>query len=80
MDREKRTTAEFGSDRSSRSKRGQRVTISYPVGRGTPHRHRRVIYIRHGEQPITDAEIEIMRLHLDGATIAFDPSGAANDT
>lgn len=64
---------------SSPFKRGQRLTISYPLRGGTAKRSRRVAYIRYGEEPVTDAEIEIMRAHLDVAVESSKPCEAAND-
>lgn len=61
------------------STRSQRLTISYPTPRSKPKPHRRVVYIRYGEQPITEAEVEIMRLHLDGAISALKSLDAEND-
>ncbi len=52
-------------DRSAQPSRGSSLSIAYTPDRKGQKR-RQVVYIRHGNPPITDAEVEIMRLHLDG--------------
>ena len=66
-------------DRPSNSTSRQRLTISYPTQRKMPHGGRRVVFIRYGELPVTEAEVEIMRLHLDCTIGKLGPLQVDND-
>lgn len=63
----------------SKSERGERLTISYPARQALRSGGRSVVYIRRGEQPITDAEVEIMQLSLGAATSGPGLPTAQND-
>ncbi len=54
-----------------------RLSIAYAGRAPPPYGGRRVAYVRYAEPPITQAEIEIMRGHLDA--MATSARGVAND-
>jgi hypothetical protein len=56
---------------------GGRMTIKYPAKCRSQKPARRAVYIRYSTPPVTSAEIEIMRMHLE--TTTGIQGGAQND-